>query len=117
MTSYNYFVLFGLIQLAHSQEEIWTGFHKQYFVFTMPRWVFITFEILFSLPIVSYIAKPDLPFAHWYMPIFALVMLVNGIGHIVWGLVCKKYVPGLITAPLFVAVFIFYYASLIKVGG
>jgi hypothetical protein len=116
MSNYGYFVLLGLIQLAHSQEEIWTGFHKRWFVFTMPRWVFITFEILFSLPIIAYIAKPSLPLAHWYMPLFALAMFVNGIGHIVWGLVKRSYVPGLITAPLFVVVFFAYYVHLIKVG-
>ena len=116
MTSYGYFVLLGLTQFAHSQEEIWTGFHRRWFVFTMPRWAFITFEILFSLPIIAYIVKPGLPFAHWFMPLFALVMLVNGIGHIVWGLVKGGYVPGLMTAPLLIAVFCAYYVHLIMLG-
>ena len=116
MTSYNYFVLLGIIQLVHSQEEIWTGFHKRWFVFTMPRWVFITFEVLFSLPIIAYISDSHLPFTNVYMPAFALTMLINGIEHIVWGLVSKKYVPGLVTAPLFVIVFVFYYISLVKAG-
>ncbi len=114
MSSYGYFVTLGLIQLAHSQEEIWTNFHKRWFVFTMPRWVFITFEVLFSVPIIIYIANPDLPLADWYMPLFAVAMFANGIGHIVWGLVAKEYVPGLVTAPLFGAAFVFYYASLIR---
>lgn len=114
MSSYGYFVLLGLTQLLHSQEEIWTGFHKRWFGFTMPRWVFVLFEILFSLPIVAYIVNPDLPLANWYMHFFSLVMLVNGIGHIVWSLVVKSYVPGLATAPFFVVIFAFYYLSLVK---
>lgn len=117
MSSYGYFVLLGLIQLVHSQEEIWTNFHKKWFVFTMPRWLFITLEAFLSLTIIAYIAKPDLPLAHWYMPLFALIMLINGVGHIVWALIARKYVPGLTTAPLFIAVFVFYYASLIHVRG
>lgn len=112
MSQYQYFALMGLIQLAHSQEEIWTGFHKRWFVFTMPRSVFISFEVLFSLAIIVYIAKPNLPYAHAVMPAFNLLMMINGIGHIVWALVVKKYVPGLITAPFFVVTFGFYFLSL-----
>gem|GEM_PF-6821803 len=33
MTPYGYFILFSTTQLIHSQEEIWTGFHKKWFVF------------------------------------------------------------------------------------
>jgi len=79
----------------------------------MPRSVFVSFEILFSMLIIAYIANPDLPFANFIMPVFAYVMLINGIGHIVWGLVEKKYVPGLITAPFFVAIFTLYYFKLV----
>jgi hypothetical protein len=114
MTQYGYFVILGIIQLIHSQEEIWTGFHKRWFVFTMPRWVFIAFEVLFSIPILLFMANPNLNLAKIYMPIFALLMLINGLGHMVWGLVERKYVPGLITAPLFVLIFIFYYVDLIS---
>lgn len=116
MTTYGYFVLLGLAQLVHSQEEIWTGFYKRWFVFTMPRWVFLAFEVLFSLFTIAYMVKPDLPLAEVLMPAFALVMFINGIGHIVWGLIAKSYVPGLITAPLFVAVFAIYYINIIRAG-
>jgi hypothetical protein len=37
-------------------------------------------------------------------------MFTNGIWHIAWWGIEKKYVPGLVTAPLFVIAFsIFYY--------
>ena len=114
MSSYIYFTLLGLTQLVHSQEEIWTGFNRIWFVFTMPLWAFVAFEVLFSVPIVAYIVDPKLPLAHWYMPLFALVMLINGVGHIVWGLVERRYVPGLITAPFFVVLFSLYYLTLIR---
>ena len=116
MDIYPYFVALGITQLLHSQEEIWTGFHKKWFVFTMPRWLFITFEISFSLPIIVYIFNPNLPFANVYMSVFALLMFINGIEHIIWGLVVKRYVPGLITAPFFIAIFIVYYLFLIRAG-
>jgi hypothetical protein len=106
----------GLSQLAHSQEEIWTGFHRRWFVFTMPRWLFIAFEVLFSIPIVAYIVNPHLPLANIYMPGFALLMFINGIYHITWAMVSKKYMPGLVTAPLFIVIFSFYFASLVRWG-
>ncbi len=113
MDTYNYFVLAGIIQLLHSQEEIWTNFHAKWFVITMPRPVFISFETLLSLAIIAYMLEPSLPAANYIMPFFILVMFVNGIGHIVWALIKKSYVPGLVTSPLFVVVFISYFVSLI----
>ena len=83
----------------------------------MPEWLFVGFELILSAVIILYILKPSLALAVWFVPTFALVMLANGIGHIVWGLVERKYVPGLITAPLFVVVFVPYYASLVRLGG
>ncbi len=117
MSHYGYFVILGLIQLAHSQEEIWTRFHRRWFVFTMPRWLFIIFELVVSLVIIAYIVKPHLPLSHMFMSVFALIMFINGIGHIVWGLVTKSYVPGLVTAPLFVVVFCAYYLHLTQGWG
>jgi Protein of unknown function with HXXEE motif len=115
MTTHGYFLLLGTTQLVHSQEEIWTGFHKKWFVFTMPLWVFIAWEVLFSLPIVACMLNPKLSFISWYVPLFALLMFVNGMEHIIWGAVSKKYVPGLITAPVFIIIFCFYYFT--KLGG
>jgi hypothetical protein len=109
MSTYEYFVLFGLTQLIHSQEEIWTGFHKRWFLFKMPLWVFIAFEIFFSIPIMAYLINPDLPFANGFMNLFAFLMFTNGMEHIIWALVVKKYVPGLVTAPIFTILFSLYY--------
>lgn len=113
MDTYAYFVLFGVVQLIHSQEEIWTGFHRQWFVFTMPRALFIAFEIAFTIPILVYMLNPEAPGASVYMPWFMFVMLLNGMEHVVWAGVKKNYVPGLVTAPFFIILFVFYFASLI----
>ncbi len=113
MEHYVYFVAFALTQLLHSQEEIWTGFHRRWFLFTMPRWVFIVFEILFSIPIIAYLLNPGLPFANGYMQVFAILMFVNGLEHIIWAMVERKYVPGLVAAPIFIIIFLFYYLALL----
>lgn len=112
MEHYPLFVALAFTQLIHSQEEIWTGFHKKWFVFTMPRWVFIAFEAAFTIPIIAYLINPDLPFANGYMQVFTILMLLNGLEHIVWAMVEKKYVPGLVTAPLFIIIFVGYAISL-----
>lgn len=114
MGEYGYFVLFGLTQLAHSQEEIWTGFHKRWFVFKMPQWLFIVFESALSILIIVYIIWPGLPFAGILMPAFALIMLINGLGHVIWAIIERQYVPGLATAPLFLIIFAFYFADLVR---
>jgi hypothetical protein len=114
MSLHTYFVAFGLVQLLHSQEEIWTGFHKKWFVFTMPRWVFMAFEALLSATIIAYILYPHLSGAVAFSQWFIFAMLLNGMEHIVWAAVKKTYVPGLITAPLFLVLFIPYYANLVR---
>lgn len=113
MTTHDWFVLFGILQLIHSQEEIWTGFHKKWFLFKMPLWVFIAFEAMLSATILAYMLNPQLPGANGLMTWFMLVMLLNGMEHVIWAAVKKSYVPGLITAPLFIILFGCYYASLI----
>ncbi len=113
MDTHGWFVIFGVIQLLHSQEEMWTGFHKKWFVTKLPLWLFVAFEIILSAAIIAYIFSPTLPGAQTFMPWFIFAMLLNGMEHIIWGAVEKRYVPGLATAPLFVILFGFYYASLI----
>lgn len=112
MSQYSYFMVFGVTQLLHSQEEVWTDFHKRWFVFTMPRWVFVLFESILSLGILLYLIWPTILPIRTILPLFAIVMLINGIGHIIWGLIKKSYVPGLVTAPIFVITFLAYFSSL-----
>lgn len=113
MSSYDYFVIFGIVQLIHSQEEIWNDFHKKWFVFKMPLAVFLAFEATLSAAILAYIVNPHLPGASIFMSWFMFLMFINGAEHIFWAAVAKKYVPGLITAPIFIILFGFYYSSLL----
>lgn len=114
MDAYGYFVAFGVIQLIHSQEEIWTNFHRRWFVFKMPRYVFVAFEMLLSALIVIYIVNPNIAPIKYVLPIFALTMLINGVGHVIWSLVEKRYVPGLVTAPAFIIIFLAYFFELVR---
>lgn len=113
MSLHAYFIAFGVVQLAHSQEEIWTGFHKKWFLFTMPRWVFIAFEVVLSATILAYMLNLHLVGATVFSQWFIFAMLLNAMEHIIWGAIKKSYVPGLITAPIFLALFIPYYANLV----
>lgn len=48
---------------------------------------------------------------------FNILMFANGMWHLVWFVFCekcKKYVPGLITAPIHVVTFIVFYVLLIQ---
>jgi hypothetical protein len=113
MDVYNWFVIFGMVQLVHSQEEIWAGFHNKWFAAKLPLWLFVSFEIVLSVTIISYIINPNFAGADIFMPWFIFVMLLNGMEHIIWAAVKKSYVPGLITAPIFIILFALYYAWLI----
>jgi hypothetical protein len=113
MSEYGFFMLFGITQLIHSQEEVWTGFHKRWF-FKMSRRAFVSFEVVFSAIILAYMIWPNLPFANVYMPLFALLMFANGVEHVVWAAIEKRYVPGLVTAPIFLIIFAFYFAGLVQ---
>ena len=77
----------------------------------MPFLVFLTFEILFLAFWALVWFMPTLSHRDSLMAFFNLLMFVNGIQHLVWAGVAKKYVPGLITAPLFPIVFLWIYLA------
>ena len=99
-----FFVVSLLVQFAHSIEELSTGFHKQWYLFKMPFWVFLVFEITFSLFWIYVWLTPSLLHRDSFQIFFLVLMLVNGVQHIVWWRYAKKYVPGLITAPIHILV-------------
>lgn len=99
------------IQAAHSIEELSTGFHRKWYVFTMPFLVFLLWEICFMGFWLFVLFTPDLTFRLKLMEFFNFLMLMNSVQHIVWAKVLNKYVPGLITAPLFMIVFFYFYLS------
>ena len=86
-----------LIQVTHSIEELVTGFHKKWYLFKMPFFVFFLFEIGFTffwflVIFTSYFSNEKL------LLFYILLMFANAIQHLVWFGINKKYVPGLVTA-------------------
>ncbi len=113
MSQLDYFYIFSLlIQVAHSLEEIFTGFHeKWYFKISFKK--FISFEIPFVLLWFAVLLVGNFPYRIIFQEFFLLLMFANGVQHIVWWGNAKKYVPGLITAPLHILVFLVFYFTFI----
>lgn len=104
---------FFIIQLLHSFEELATGFHKRWYLFKMPFRVFLGFEILFNLFWAIVLLSKQFPERQILLAIFTVLMFANGIQHLIWFGWEKKYVPGLLTAPVHIILFLFFYLQLI----
>lgn len=108
----HFFILSLLVQLVHSVEELSTGFHRKWYLFKMPFWFFLAFEILFLSFFVSVLLVSAFPHRNLVQEFFLVLMFANGLQHLVWWGVAKKYIPGLITAPLHIVVFLIFYFNL-----
>lgn len=97
-----------LIQLVHSSEELLTGFHKKWFLFKMPFKVFLGFEIIHNSFWASVLLFQQFPQREILITLFIYLMLANGLEHIIWAFIKRKYVPGLITAPIHILLFLIY---------
>ena len=104
-----FFTISLLVQIAHSVEELSTGFHNKWYVFKMPFWVFLAFELVFESFWIEVWLLHDFPSRTQLQVFFLALMFANGVQHIVWAGNVKKYVPGLITAPVHILVFLVYY--------
>lgn len=100
-----------VVQLVHSAEELKTGFHKKWFLFKMKYRTFLIFEILHNSFWLLVLLFKNFPYREQLLLFFIFLMLANGIEHVVWGFVQRKYVPGLITAPLHILIFVIFYFS------
>jgi hypothetical protein len=104
------FFLFSLlVQIAHSIEELSTGFHKKWYLTPMPFWLFLTFEIVFTLFWIFVLLIPTFPYRETLQAFFFILMFANGVQHLVWAGSVKKYVPGLFTGTIHIVVFLTYY--------
>ncbi len=103
-----YIVMLG-IQFLHSIEELSHNFHEKFPLFKMSFRFFLTFEIIFFSFWLAVILFQQFPLRSHLINIFILLMFVNGLWHLVWWGVIKKYVPGLMTAPFFIITFLIYY--------
>jgi hypothetical protein len=104
-----FFAISLLVQIFHAIEELATGFHKKWYAFKMPFWVFLLFEFLFEGFWIAVYLHPNFPNRQILQAFFMALMFANGIQHLVWWGNAKKYVPGLLTAPLHIVVFLAYY--------
>jgi|GEM_PF-691841 len=108
-----YFLIMLGIQVFHSIEELTQNFHEKFPLLKMSFKFFLLFEILFLLFWITIFMLKDIPNRFTLIAFFILLMFINGLWHIVWWGIKKKYVPGLITAPLFVIVFWSFYFYII----
>jgi hypothetical protein len=101
------------IQILHSIEELSTGFHKKWYLFKMPFWVFLAFEVVFSLFWVTVLVNKAFPSRELFQTSFLILMFANGIQHLVWWGIKKRYVPGLVTAFLHILVFLILFTQVL----
>lgn len=101
-----FFLISLIVQLFHSVEELTTGFHKKWYLFPMPFWIFLLWELCFSGFWILILLNKTIPDRNYLQAFFLILMFANGVQHIVWSGNVKRYVPGLITAPLHIIVFL-----------
>jgi hypothetical protein len=96
----NIALLLIAVLVVHLAEEVKTGFRKKLPIGEMPRLLFIGINVVvyaFCFTTLLLSARGNelaMPFA-W---VFAMAMLMNGIGHIGIMLVRREYFPGGLTA-------------------
>ena len=109
---------FGLIalyiQIAHSAEELLTGFHKKWYFVKWSFSGFLTFEITHNFFWLLVFYLKSFPSRLFLIEFFLVLMFANGIQHIIWAGSVKKYVPGLLTAVFHIINFAIFYFLLFK---
>ncbi len=105
----HFFALSLLVQLVHVGEELSTGFHKKWYLFKMPLWVFLLFEIVFEGFWISVFLFHSFPSRSFLQTLFLILMFANGVQHIIWSGVVKKYDPGLTISFINIIIFLSFY--------
>ncbi len=100
-----YLIMLG-IQFIHSIEEFTHNFHSKFPPFKMSFRFFLGFEICFFLFWLLTFIIQRFPAREFLLQFFIVLIFANGLWHIVWYGIVKKSVPGLVTAPLFILVFL-----------
>ena len=86
--------------ILHLVEEVKTGFRKRLPVGEMPLWVFVGLNVAIYAFCFATLAL-SLCRSQWAAPlawVFAVFMVLNGLGHIGMMLIKKEYFPGGLTA-------------------
>jgi hypothetical protein len=103
--------------LLHLVEEIKTGFRRRLPIAVMPKSVFIGINIgLYTYCFITlFLVLIGNAFAIPFTWVFALAMLINGLGHIGIMAVRRRYFPGGLTAFLLVFVASYLIIYLLKI--
>lgn len=104
-----FFLLLLSIQFFHSIEELATGFHEKFPLVKMKFRTFLFLEACFFGFWMVVLLLSRMPYREQLMAFFNILMFANGFWHLVWWGIVKKYVPGLVTAPFFVIIFLVFY--------
>lgn len=104
-----YFIVLVGVQWLHSLEEIFTHFEIRWPVWKMSRIFFISLEAIFIPLVLAFWFINNIPFRDTFMLSYIVLMFANGVWHLMWAGTEKRYVPGLITAPLLILVFLLFY--------
>lgn len=111
-------LIFILVLVGHLVEEINTDFRRKFPLGEMPKPIFIGVNVwlyLFcsvTLILATFESWLAVPLA-W---IFAVGMLLNGMGHIAIMLVKSAYFPGGVTAFLLVPIAVYLMIALLNIG-
>ncbi|MBA3724812.1 MAG: HXXEE domain-containing protein [Candidatus Levybacteria bacterium] len=103
-----------IVQIAHSIEELATGFHKRWYLRKLSFNTFLLFEIVHNIFWISVVLFKEFPLRSELLFFFIALMFANGVQHLVWFGTEKKYVPGLITAPIHVVLFLLFFFQFVK---
>lgn len=114
MSLESFYLLSLIIQIVHSIEELSTGFHKKWYLVKIPLKLFFIWEISFSIFWLLVFILKNFPGRENLMLFFLALMFANGVQHLVWVGSVKKYVPGLLTAPIHIIVFLVFYYTVLK---
>ncbi len=103
------FLALMLMQALHSVEEYLFRFYAVFPParllnallpgFARPGFIaFNVFLVLLGFWCFSYRIRPRHKHARRWMWLWVAIELFNGVGHPVWAIICRAYVPGLVTA-------------------
>jgi hypothetical protein len=111
-------ILILIVTLAmHLIEEIKTGFRKQFPLGEMSMSLFVGINvIIYSFSFLTlFLSINTVSFALSLSWIFAVAMLLNGIGHVGIMVIRREYFPGGLTAPILIMVSTYLMMLLVKV--
>ncbi len=107
-------ILMLFVQILHSIEELTMGFHKKWYLMKLSFKTFLIFEIIHNAFWSYVVLNKEVAFRKELLLFFIALMFANGVQHLVWFGFKKKYVPGLLTSPIHIMLFLLFYFQFLK---